>query len=393
MPKAKRYDRKSGAPPTRDQRTAFQIDRDRLLYSTEFRRLAGVTQVVSPGEGEIFHSRLTHTLKVAQVGRRLAEKFLGDPDQKKLAHLWGGIDPDVVEAAALAHDLGHPPFGHLAEYELSQQVAETIFRDKYDCPRPTLLPPEAADELKRIEGYEGNAQSFHIISALAVRRTDSPPGLDLTRATLNATLKYPYVFDGTKTKYGAYASDGETYLFAREIQTPTDDAPSVEAQIMDWADDITYSVHDVEDFYRAGRIPLDRLRSNPREIGYFREKAIARRKAIHKPFPISYEEIVGAIENFFHFLVPIEGPFDGSRSRKQHLYDFTSGLIHRFVSGTRLRHPPGDRGLALEREGTILTQVEILKELIWCYVINNPALAGHQHGRWSAPRKLVQGIW
>src|SRR5438105_15684184 len=116
MAAPKRDDRMSGEPAKPDQRSPAQLDRDRILYSTEFRRLAGVTQFVGPGEGEIFHSRLTHTLKVAQIARRLAEMFLEqDRVQKsKLTKGWGGVDPDVVEAAALAHDLGHPPFGHLA---------------------------------------------------------------------------------------------------------------------------------------------------------------------------------------------------------------------------------------------------------------------------------------
>ena len=96
-----------------DPRSAAQRDRDRLLYSSALRRLAEVTQVVSPDSGYVFHNRLTHTLQVAQVGRRLAERF--DALQSKEVDASNGIDPDVVEAACLAHDLGHPPFGHLAE--------------------------------------------------------------------------------------------------------------------------------------------------------------------------------------------------------------------------------------------------------------------------------------
>ena len=120
----------------------FQIDRDRLLYSTAFRRLAGVTQVVSPGEGEIFHNRLTHSLKVAQIARRLAEKFATAPEVPD----WGGLDPDMTDAAGLAHDLGHPPFGHAAEEELQHLVSLAI------------NPPTTADpKPSPVEGYEGNA--------------------------------------------------------------------------------------------------------------------------------------------------------------------------------------------------------------------------------------------
>lgn len=390
MVRIKREDRLSGGSSKPDQRTPFQLDRDRLLYSTEFRRLAGVTQVVSPGEGEIFHSRLTHTLKVAQIGRLIAEMFLADQEQKKYAKDWGGIDPDVVETAALAHDLGHPPFGHLAEYELAALVAETILRDKHKLAASSPIPTELAEDLKSIEGYEGNAQSFHIITSLAVRRPGSPPGLDLTRATLNATLKYPWMFDGLKSKYGAYRSDQQAFDFARELLTPAGNESCVEAQIMDWADDITYSVHDVEDFYRAGRIPLDRLRSNPKERNYFRETTFARRKAKKKPFPMTYEDTANILDNLFDMFVDIEGPYDGTRSRRQKLYELSSKLIHRFVNETKLRKPPGENGLALERSPELLTQVELLKEMIWCYVINNPSLAGHQYGQRQAIRKLFQ---
>ena len=113
-----------------DQRTRGQRDRDRLLYSANFRRLAGVTQVASPAEPDIFHNRLTHSLKVAQVGRRLAEKLMNE--QTEEAESVGGIDPEVVEAAALAHDLGHPPFGHVAETTLEQLLQDKNARDGFE---------------------------------------------------------------------------------------------------------------------------------------------------------------------------------------------------------------------------------------------------------------------
>src|SRR5437868_17514 len=171
-----REERPSNSPPAPDQRTPFQLDRDRLLYSAAFRRLAGVTQVVSPAEGDVFHSRLTHTLKVAQIARRLAEMFVerDRANGTKRAAAWGGIDPDVVEAAALAHDLGHPPFGHLAEKELNRLVSAEL------CQAAGKDP-----EREPCEGYEGNAQSFRIITALAVRRGPDP-GLELIRAGLKS---------------------------------------------------------------------------------------------------------------------------------------------------------------------------------------------------------------
>jgi dGTPase len=112
-----RYDRRQ-TPPNPDNRTPAQRDRDRILYNSAFRWLAGVTLVVAAEEGDVFHNRLTHSLKVAQFGRRLAEKLAREYDKEAEASSSSGLDPDIVEAACLAHDLGHPPFGHVAEEEL-----------------------------------------------------------------------------------------------------------------------------------------------------------------------------------------------------------------------------------------------------------------------------------
>lgn len=167
-------------PSRKDLRNPFQRDRDRVLYSPEFRRLSGVTQVASASEGDFFHNRLTHSLKVAQVGRRLAERLLKEYPAEIEA--LGGLDPDVVETAGLAHDLGHPPFGHDGEEVICLAV----------------------DGLGQKDGFEGNAQSFRIVTRLAahtdniqdldsVQGPDLYTGLNLTRATLNAILKYPWL--------------------------------------------------------------------------------------------------------------------------------------------------------------------------------------------------------
>ena len=145
-----------------DIRDPAQRDYDRIIYSSAFKRLVAVTQVVSPAEGHVFHNRLTHSLRVAQLARRLAQKLL-KADQQKAAAV-GGINPDVAEAAAVAHDLGHPPFGHVGEQELRSQLEAS--------------PASVWD------GFEGNAQSFRIVTKLALR-SPNIPGLNLTRATLN----------------------------------------------------------------------------------------------------------------------------------------------------------------------------------------------------------------
>lgn len=361
----KREDRRS-EERSADQRNAFQRDRDRILYAGALRRLVGVTQVVSPGEGEVFHNRLTHTLKVAQVARRLAEMFLSRSRGKRDAGQWGGIDPDVVEAAALAHDLGHPPFGHIAEDELNRRVSEVV----------------------GVDGYEGNAQSFRIITRLAVRRADSPHGLDLTRATLDATLKYPCFAVENVHKYGAFRDDEEAFRFARALHPEGDPHPCIEAQIMDWADDITYSIHDTEDFYRAGLIPLHLLRASRTEQGRFLDRAIARRATINKPFPQPRSELEETFLDFSEWL-PTREPYTGTRSQRGSLAEFTSKTVADYVQGTRLLRTADGSGKGLDIPPEFLTQVALLKELTWVYVIDNPALAGHQYGQ----RKIIRTLF
>jgi dGTPase len=188
-------------------RTEAQLDRDRILYCPHFSRLADVTQVRTLESDQLVHNRLTHSLKVAQIARRITEKLLEDQrsDQRELANEWQ-LNPDVSEAAGLAHDLGHPPFGHIAEDELNLLVSNS-------------------DPL--VEGYEGNAQSFRIVTRLGVSDTwpvqdpesTNALGLNLTKATLNAILKYPWLHlenDKKKNKWGAYASEKEIFERTRE---------------------------------------------------------------------------------------------------------------------------------------------------------------------------------
>ncbi len=166
-----------------ESRTCFQKDRDRVLYSHAFRRLGFVTQVISPYEHVAVHTRLTHVLKVAQIGRRLAERLL--KDFPGLVNQGGGLNADVVEAAALAHDLGHPPFGHVIEDKLNELAGKALENSGIQS-----------------DGFEGNAQSFRLAVKLEVRGSKSVAGLDLTRATLNALLKYPWLWGGASSRSG-----------------------------------------------------------------------------------------------------------------------------------------------------------------------------------------------
>ncbi len=370
-----REDRKSGQSSDGDFRSAFQIDRDRLLYSMPFRRLAGVTQVVSPGEGEIFHNRLTHSLKVAQIARRFAENL---PRRfRNEIETWGRLDPDVVEAAALAHDLGHPPFGHVAEKLLDKLIAEQMLKEH---PVPEF------------DGYEGNAQSFRIVTELAVRGSKKTHGLDLARATLNATLKYPWKYkenENKPDKYGSYQCDDSNFEFARA--TDSNGQPmrpferSLEAQIMDWSDDIAYSIHDTEDFYRAGLVPLDRLAGRTPEREKFLKVAMdsTARQNIH----VETSDFIDIFGDLFD-TITIQSPYEGTRDQQTRLANFVSSFIKKFVENTSILPCSGEAMEAINIPMEIRVQVAILKQLVWTYVIENPAMAAHQLGQKRAINTL-----
>jgi len=301
-------------PAKNPRRTPFARDRARVLHASALRRLAAKTQVVGPDSDDFVRNRLTHSLEVAQVGRELGAGL--------------GCDPDVVDAACLAHDLGHPPFGHTGE---------------------TVLDEIAAD----VGGFEGNAQTLRVLTRLepkVIRPDGGSAGLNLTRASLDAATKYPWVRGGEPEggpsgKFGVYADDLPVFTWLRQGAEPG--ARSLEAQVMDLADDVAYSVHDVEDGVVADRLDLGVLRS-----------ASARAEVAgtaSRWYGAGLE--VGAVEEALLRLqaLPewVEG-FDGSRRALAALKTMTSALIGRFAGAadeaTRARHGDG----ALTRHGADL---------------------------------------
>jgi dGTPase len=353
-----------------DPRTPAQRDRDRLLYSSAFRRLAGITQVASPGELYPVHNRLTHSLKVAQVGRSLATHLLAQTHALAIADDLGGLDPDVVEAAALAHDLGHPPFGHVAEQELNGVLV--------DGGVDRSVP----------DGYDGNAQSFRIITRLSVRYSRAA-GLNLTRATLNATLKYPWfrAQSGKRhTKWGAFESEADDFEWSREFACPGRHERTLEAQLMDWADDITYAVHDVEDFFRAGLIPLDRFVTDSQERDRFL-LATFQRIDVEDAMKLRMER---AFLNNEVVVLGLPGPFRGSRADRAALRGLTSNLIGKYISRSITLGRDARGRARLEIDPDLDAEVQVLKALTWYYVIESPSLVAQRYGQRALIRSLFR---
>jgi dGTPase len=337
-------------------RAPSQRDRDRLLYCSAFQRLGGVTQVTESESGHTFHTRLTHSLKVAQLARRLTEKLLDDygDEQGRCGALVRQLDPDASEAAALAHDLGHPPFGH---------VAEVWLRDHTEA------------------SFEGNAQTFRILTALAVRSLDVG-GLSLTRRTLNGVLKYPYARESENVehperhwKWGAYESDLPAFRWVRRDSPPYE--RSLTAEIMDWADDVTYAAHDLEDFYRAGLIPLHRLldaKGAPtREIERFK----AGLEAAERPTdPARIQALVDALS-----FISIDEPYEGRDDQRAALRGSVSSLITQYLKAVKIEPGPNEGRAEFVIEEEARRQVDVLKDLTWVYVVRRPSLAVMQAGR------------
>lgn len=398
----------------------FGSDYDRILYSTAFRRLGGVTQVVGPHEIALFHNRLTHTLKTAQVGSRIAKRLKDTCGERRelvdVIERYGGLEPKVVRAACMAHDLGHPPFGHIAEQELQILTSDKPNRsprrrepEKNGRPANVVdRHPKVQEDYELPDRFEGNAQSFRIVTKLAFRepssRPEECPALDLTRGVLAAMLKYPWSYRNRPDslidsqeimKWGYYESER---IFARWIFEGTE-APAVrpsgipgrpdeyrtlEAQVMDWADDISYAIHDVEDFYRGGVIPLDLLARSDTEWDAFFEYSWKRN--VQSFFPGDRDQVYEWMREVRFKYFPKE-PYEGSRQDREALHDFASNLIKEATDVATI-----DQNGVVSSTPEHLARIEVLKNLTWFYVIDRPELESVQRGQRYLIRSLYRDL-
>ena len=362
-------------------RPAARRDRDRILYSDSFRRLGGVTQTALGDASLQMHNRLTHSLKVEQVGTSLHGMLKAEakvPDFDKIA------DRDAIEAACLGHDIGHPPFGHAGEAELHKILTCEAHRD---TPRP--MKDRIDDPCKKClleDGFEGNAQSFRILAVLAVHREPKPTdpfGLDLTRGTLAAVSKYPWTrgaLDKKPHKWGAYDCDAGIleWVFGK-----TTNNPNLAAQVMDWADDISYAVHDLEDFYRSGRIPLEqysRLAKNENTDAYNTFLTYVDSALPKKVTPKAREALRNLSVYFprskFHGQTEELATLD--RMRNQFLSVFTRAA-HVNAGAVKIDDLPQEVNA-------------ILKQFTWYYVINDPGLNLIQLGQKRVLREIFDDL-
>ncbi len=361
--------------PKRRGRSAFERDRARVLHSSALRRLAAKTQVVEVDAGDFPRTRLTHSLECAQIGRELGKAL--------------GADPDLVETACLAHDIGHPPFGHNGELALDHVA-------------------------RACGGFEGNAQSLRLLTRLeakVITAGGASAGLNLTRAALDAALKYPWLAPeplpeplpeprpeprpetSSGVKYGGYAVDGEVFAWIRAGAPAS--RPCVEAQIMDWADDVAYSVHDLEDGLHAGHITIERLQDETERL------AVAKLTAAgytEPGDPVSVADLGEVLDDLLALGCWPRG-FDGGPRSLAASKNLTSELIGRFCTAaedaTRAAYPAGPRtryaaDLVVPRRQRL--ECALLKGVTAHYVMSRPGAAAAQAREREVIAELAEAV-
>ncbi|NNG34298.1 deoxyguanosinetriphosphate triphosphohydrolase family protein [Nakamurella aerolata] len=395
----------------------FRDDLERIRFSPYFSRLAAVTQVVSPGAlGNVITNRLTHTIKVTAVARAIAMRIRRGPDSA-LAQQLGGVDPVVVQAAASAHDLGHPPFGHLGE-----RILDRIARSRFDL----------------ADGFEGNAQTFRILTQLDVHGT-APSGLNLTTAVRAAVLKYPWArfgvpqphpstldptpkgagvgADGVGSgKFSAYLPDvAELTQVLAGYPGRAEFRQTVECSVMDVADDIAYSLHDLDDFHRAGVLQhasvaaefrawqrhraelagatAGELHTQERRPG--RRLELLRRRLRDKDGWIFDEDVFAvAVARVADDLVDglLAAPYDSSMDAERALEAFTGSWINHLQESVTITANPNPRSAFVALNRQAWHEVAVLKFVHQRFVLDRPDLAMFQRGQAELLANLVAAL-
>jgi dGTPase len=395
----------------------YRTDLERIRFAPSFSRLAEVTQVVTAGAtGSVMHNRLTHTIKVTAVARAIAVRLLGTEDPDLLNRL-GGLDHVVVQAAAVAHDLGHPPFGHLGE-----RVLDRLARERFGL----------------VDGFEGNAQTFRILTELEVQGPGDE-GLNLTAAVRAAVLKYPwgrfhypdphptgwaqsprgagFGLDAPgASKFSAYSIDLAEMI---EVLSAFPSLPAgrqtLECSVMDLADDIAYSLHDVEDFHRSAVLQFspvsgefrswagDRRRfadlTEPRLAKLGRTPGAGlerlRRRLLSKDSWIFDEEtfadaVLTVGDEFVDGVLAV--PYDGSMAADRAISAFSARWISHLISSVRVDSDPGVRASYVLLTSEAWHEVSVLKFVHQYFILERPDLAMFQRGQAHTVDHLVAGF-
>lgn len=336
-----------------DYRSPFQIDRDRIIHAHAFRKLQSKTQVFLSGEYDFYRTRLTHSMEVAQIGRSICCFLLsrGDPLAEDFY-----IDSDLVEASCLSHDMGHPPFGHSGERTLQELM-------------------------KRRGGFEGNAQTLHLLCETMYQNETGVKGMQPTRALLDGVLKYKKLYPEFPTpplNHFIYDSQGPVreWVFggnripgALMRGEALNDFKSVECQIMDWADDAAYSLNDIVDGVRAGFLTVERV-----------ERWAAGEK-------------VGALEQRH-----LDSLFDAIR--KDRLENTFSKKIGAFIQACRLRTRENFMSEKTNRykydlviEENARSEAEFFKKMANDIIFESPQLEQLEHKARVILTALYEAIW
>ncbi len=340
-------------------RSDFARDRARVLHSSAWRRLAAKTQVLSPTAGVDFaRNRLTHSLEVAQIGRELAISL--------------GLDQEIVDTACLAHDLGHPPFGHNGEKALNSWA-------------------------EGFGGFEGNAQTLRILARLEPKRFDErgrSVGLNLTRATLDASTKYPWSLGEAlpgSSKFGYFDDDAEVFDWMRQGAPPR--RKCAEAQVMDLSDDIAYSVHDFEDAVVGEYIDPEILTARSGHDTLIR--------AVAKWADGSYtEDELGAAFDRIAATDTWMTRWRGSRADQAQLKNFTSDMIGRFARAAIQETVASADGRPLARYGAdvvvpreIWAEIAVLKGIVAAFVMESGKRQPTYRRQRELLTELADALW